>query len=213
MKKNENIDPNDMNGAWDFVKYIKPNVSIKNIEVGDFSYFNGEDFYRDCVKYHHSFSRDKLIIGKFCSISKGVSFIMNDANHPTNCITGYPFKYVGNWENLCEVEKSVQNKGNTIIGSDVWIGEKATIMPGVKIGNGAIIASNSVVTKDVSAYTVVAGNPATYKKQRFEDEIIDKLESLMWWNLDINVINKIIPLLLDEKIDEAIERIKEITSE
>ena len=142
------------------------------------------------VKYHFDFTGDKLIIGKFCMIASGVSFIMNGANHLTKSISAYPFSIFGeDWANARD-GKSFPDKGHTTIGNDVWIGHKATIMAGVEIGSGAIIAAHSIVTKDVEPYSIVGGNPAKTIKKRFSEEQIKLLLSQQWWNWDINKITK-----------------------
>lgn len=124
------------------------------------------------VLYHFDFIGDKLIIGKFCAIASNVKFIMNGANHPLNNFTTYPFAIFGNgWEDKMSVEAT--SKGDTIIGNDVWLGYNTTIMPGVKIGDGVIVATNSMVTKDIPAYHIVGGNPAQIIRKRFDDEIIN----------------------------------------
>ena len=133
--------------------------------------------------YHFDFIGDRLIIGKFCAIAKDVTFIMNGANHQTSGFSTYPFFIFGNgWEKFVPKSNDLPFKGNTEIGHDVWIGYNATIMPGVKIGSGAIIASKSVVTCDVPAYSVVGGNPAKVIKTRFDDKTINTLLDIAWWD-------------------------------
>jgi len=168
------------------VGYLKNYIKSENILVGDYTYYDdpdGPENFENNVLYHFPFIGDKLIIGKFCAIAKDVKFIMNGANHKASGFSTYPFYIFGNgWEKTMPSEGELPFKGNTEIGSDVWIGYEATIMPGVNIGHGAVIASKSVVTKDVSAYSVVGGNPAKLIKKRFEQAIIDKLLQLAWWN-------------------------------
>jgi virginiamycin A acetyltransferase len=171
--------------------FLKNIINNPSIIVGDYTYYDDfEDVHNFIknVKYHYEFTGDKLIIGKFCMIASGVEFIMNGANHLTNAISAFPFSIFGNgWENAME-GKSYPNKGNTVIGNDVWLGYKSTIMPGVNIGNGAIIATKSVVIKDVPPYAIVGGNPAKIIKHRFDKEIIDKLEEIKWWDWEIEKI-------------------------
>jgi virginiamycin A acetyltransferase len=173
--------------------FLKNILTNPNIIVGDYTYYDDfEDVhnFEKNVKYHFDFTGDKLIIGKFCMIASGVSFIMNGANHLTTAISSYPFAIFGNgWEDAMK-EKTYPNKGNTIIGNDVWIGHKATIMAGVTIGDGAIIAAHSIVTKDVPPYSIVGGNPAKEIKKRFSDEQIEQLLKVQWWNWDIEKITK-----------------------
>jgi len=142
------------------------------------------------VLYLFDFIGDKLIIGKFCQIAQGVKFIMNGANHDVSGISTYPFNFL-----QCEMEFKSIKKPNTEIGNDVWIGYNATIMPGVKIGDGAIIGANSIITKDVEPYTIVAGNPAHVIRKRFSDAQIDKLLEMQWWNWPVEKIKENIKFL------------------
>ena len=172
--------------------YLKNIVKNPNIIIGDYTYYddleNPENFERN-VLYHFDFIGDKLIIGKFCSIASDVKFIMNGGNHRTDWLTNYPFPIFGSgWE--LAMPDSWPNKGDTLIGNDVWIGYDATIMPGIQIGNGAIIATKSVVTKDVEAYTIVGGNPAQAIRKRFAESIIQELILIQWWNWDIGKITR-----------------------
>jgi len=181
-------DPTDPHPLAGFpqVCFIKNTVRNPNIIVGDYTYYDdpldAENFERN-VLYHYPFIDDKLIIGKFCAIATGAQFIMNGANHKMSGISTYPFQIFGNgWEKVMPGEGDLPYKGDTVIGNDVWIGYEALIMPGVKVGNGAIIASRSVVTSDVPAYTVVGGNPAKPVRARFAPEVVAQLESLAWWD-------------------------------
>ena len=174
--------------------FIKNTVTNPNIIIGDYTYYDdledSENFERN-VLYHFPFIGDKLIIGKFCALATGVKFIMNGANHKISGFSTYPFQIFGNgWEKVTPELDELPNKGNTVIGNDVWIGYEAVIMPGVEIGDGAIIASKSVVTKDVSPYTVVGGNPAKVIKKRFADEVIETLLEIAWWDWDIEKITR-----------------------
>ncbi|MEO1428489.1 MAG: Vat family streptogramin A O-acetyltransferase [Cyanobacteria bacterium J06633_8] len=174
--------------------FIKNTVSNPNIIIGDYTYYDdledSENFERN-VLYHFPFIGDKLIIGKFCALATGVKFIMNGANHKISGFSTYPFQIFGNgWEKVTPQPDELPNKGDTVIGNDVWIGYEALIMPGVQIGDGAIIASKSVVTKDVAAYTIVGGNPAKVIKKRFADNVIDTLLEIAWWNWDIKKITR-----------------------
>ncbi len=168
------------------VGYLKNFIKSENIIVGDYTYYDdpdGPENFEGNVLYHFPFIGDKLIIGKFCAIAKDVKFIMNGANHKVSGFSTYPFQIFGNgWEKVMPKEGELPFKGDTEIGSDVWIGYDATIMPGVKIGHGAVIASKSVVTKDVPAYSFFGGNPAEHIKDRFEQPVIDELLRLAWWD-------------------------------
>ena len=193
---------------YDKLCFLKNIVKNPNIIVGDYTYYddfeNVENFEKN-VKYHFDFVGDKLIIGKFCMIASDVKFIMNGANHLTDSLSTYPFAIFGNgWENAME-GKSYPQKGNIHIGNDVWIGYNATIMPGVHIGDGAIIAANSTITKDVEPYTIVGGNPAKKIRKRFSEDVITKLLELKWWNWNMEKITKNIKNLTENKIDKLVE--------
>lgn len=184
--------------------FLKNIIKNPNIIVGDYTYYddfeNVENFEKN-VKYHFDFIGDKLIIGKFCMIASDVKFIMNGANHLTNAFTTYPFAIFGNgWENAMD-GKQYPKKGDIHIGNDVWIGYNATIMAGVTIGDGAIIATNSTVIKDVEPYSIVGGNPAIEIRKRFSTEIIDRLLKLKWWDWEIEKITKNVQALTDNNIE------------
>lgn len=187
------------------VCFIKNTVTNPNIIVGDYTYHDdpedSENFERN-VLYHFPFIGDKLIIGKFCAIAKGVQFIMNGANHKLSGISTFPFYIFGNgWEKATPQPEDLPYKGDTEIGNDVWIGYQALIMPGVKVGNGAIISSRSVVTSDVPAYAVVGGNPARIIKTRFPDDVIATLEKLAWWDWPIEKITQNLTTIMSGNID------------
>lgn len=169
------------------VCYIANLPKRKNVEIGDYTYYSDnhdspENFY-DHIQHHYEFLGDKLIIGKFCAIAEGVTFIMNGANHRMDGLTTYPFNiFGGGWEKVTPQIEQLPFKGDTVIGNDVWIGQNVTIMPGVKVGDGAVIAANATVTKNVEPYSIVGGNPAKLIKKRFSDEMIELLLKLQWWN-------------------------------
>ena len=195
---------------YDKLCFLKNIIKNPNIIVGDYTYYDDfEDVhnFEKNVKYHFDFTGDQLIIGKFCMIASDVKFIMNGANHLSNAISTYPFAVFGNgWENAME-GKAYPNKGNIEIGNDVWIGYNATIMAGVKIGDGAIIATNSTVVSDVEPYTIVGGNPAREIKKRFSPEIVERLLKLQWWNWDIEKITENVQNLTDldlEKLEKNV---------
>lgn len=178
------------------VIYVKPTVKNPNIIVGEFTYFSDTDFERH-VLHHYDFNGDRLIIGKFCQIASGVTFIMNGANHQMNAASTYPFYIMEGWTKTPPAAEDLPLKGDTVVGNDVWIGQNATIMPGVHIGDGAIIGLGSIVGHDVEPYTIVAGNPARVIRKRFDDELIGLLQRLQWWNKSISEIQQLIPLLTD----------------
>ncbi len=188
--------------------YLKNFITNPQIEVGDYTYYhdfeNVENFQKN-VKYLFEHSGDKLIIGKFCMIASDVTFIMNGSNHLTDSISTYPFAVFGkSWSNAMD-GKVYPQKGNTIIGNDVWIGYGATIMPGITIGDGAIIATKSVVVKNVEPYSVVGGNPAKEIKKRFSEEEVKSLLDLAWWNWPVDKISKHVQLLTDNNIKALLE--------
>ncbi len=188
--------------------FLKNIIKNPNIIVGDYTYYddfeNVENFEKN-VKYLFDFVGDKLIIGKFCMIASDVKFIMNGANHLTDALSTYPFSIFGNgWEKAME-GKIYPQKGNITIGNDVWIGYNATIMAGVTIGDGAIIATNSTVVKDVEPYSIVGGNPAKEIKKRFSDKTIAKLLELKWWNWDIEKITANLQHLTGNNMEKLVE--------
>jgi virginiamycin A acetyltransferase len=127
--------------------------------------------------------------------------MMNGANHEIDPVSTYPFAIMGNgWEKINTVEKKYPYKGDTVIGNDVWIGYDALIMPGVKIGNGAVIASRAVVTKDVPDYAIVGGNPATIIRKRFDDETIGRLLKIAWWEWSAEKITENLHLINSKNI-------------
>ncbi len=177
----KDIFPNKNISSVCFVKNI---IDNPNIIIGDYTYYSDdEDIYnfKKNITHHYDFIGDKLIIGKFCAIAKGVQFIMNGANHCMCSASTYPF-YIMGWEKTPPVLEDMPLKGDTVIGNDVWIGQNAVIMPGINIGDGAIIGANSVVAKDIPAYAVAAGNPCCVRKMRFPDEIINILLEVKWWD-------------------------------
>ena len=186
--------PNDKHPMSGFpqICFIKNTVNNPKIIIGDYTYYDdsedSENFERN-VLYHYPFSKDRLIIGKFCALAKGVKFIMNGANHQVSGFSSYPFFIFGNgWEKVTPQDNELPFKGDTVVGNDVWIGYESIIMPGVTIGDGAIVAAKSVVVKDVPAYSVIGGNPAQVIKRRFSQNIVDRLLEISWWNWKIEKI-------------------------
>lgn len=181
-------DPNAVcpNEAIPSICFIKNVITRSNIIVGDYTYYddiNGAEKFEEHVTHHYEFIGDKLIIGKFCAIAKGIEFVMNGANHRMCSVTTYPFNIMGHgWEKAVPSLEDLPLKGDTVIGNDVWIGQNVTVMPGVHIGDGAIIAAHSVVTKDVPPYHIAGGNPCKIIKKRFDDELIRHLLELRWWD-------------------------------
>ena len=174
--------------------FIKNVVKNPNIIVGEYTYYddiNGAENFESHVTHHYDFIGDKLIIGKFCAIAKGIEFIMNGANHRINSITTYPFNIMGNgWEKSALSLSELKLKGDTIVGNDVWIGQNVTVLPAVHIGDGAIIGANSVVAKDIPPYSVAVGNPCEVKRKRFDEDLIEYLLQIRWWDWDAEKIFK-----------------------
>lgn len=179
----DSVYPNDKIKRVCFIKNV---ITRPNIIVGDYTYYdddNGAEKFEERVTHHYEFYGDKLIIGKFCAIAKGITFIMNGANHRMNSVTTYPFSIMANgWEKSIPKMEDLPFKGDTVIGNDVWIGQNVTILPGIHIGDGAIVGSNSVVTKDIEPYTIVGGNPARIIRKRFDEALVKYLLEIKWWD-------------------------------
>ena len=177
--------------------YLNAVVKDPSIEVGDYTIYNDfvSDpllFERNNVLYHYPINHERLIIGKFCSIACGAKFLFNCANHTLKSLSTYTFPlFYKDWDlEKSDVATAWDNKGDIVIGNDVWIGYEAVIMAGVHIGNGAIIAARAVVTKDVPPYTIVGGVPARPIRKRFDEEVIQELETLQWWNWSAEKIRR-----------------------
>lgn len=182
--------------------YLKNVIRGRFIEVGDFTMYNDfvkdpRDFERNNVLYHYPVNRDRLVIGKYCSIACGARFIFTAANHTRRSLSTYPFPiFYGEWElDPGSVKDAWDNKGDIVIGNDVWIGYEAVILSGVHIGDGAVIGARAVVTRDVPPYTVVAGVPARAVRPRFDTATIAKLQALSWWNLPPEEVRRMLPQL------------------
>lgn len=190
---------------WPHTIYLKNFIDHPNIEVGDYTYFNDfrlpvPDVRQLLVPYMHLGVSEKLVIGKFVQIANGVQIITSSANHQMDGFSTYPFAVFGEpWSSRYKPEWP--NKGDTFIGNDVWIGHEALIMPAVSIGDGAIIASRSVVTKDVPPYSIVAGNPAKVIRYRFNEEIISILLEIKWWDWPVEKITRHISAIVGANIE------------
>ncbi len=188
--------------------YLKSVVTRPTIEVGDFTIYNDfvndpRDFEKNNVLYHYPINNDRLIIGKFCSIACGAKFIFNCANHTLKSLSTYTFPlFFEEWDlPKSEVASAWDNKGDIVIGNDVWIGYDAVIMAGVRIGDGAIIGTRAVVTKDVEPYSIVGGVPAKEIRKRFAPKVIKKLVEIQWWNWHIEKIRSSIPDIQSGNVD------------
>ena len=169
--------------------YLKNVITNPNIIVGEYTIYNDfvndpRNFERNNVLYHYPINHDKLVIGKFCSVACGAKFLFNSANHTLDSLSTYPFPiFFEEWNlDVKDITKAWDNKGDIVIGNDVWIGYEAVIMAGVTIGDGAVIGARAVVTKDVPPYTIVGGIPAKPIKKRFSQENINTLLKLKWWD-------------------------------
>lgn len=190
------------------IVYLKDVVTDPNIEIGDYTIYNDFvhdpcDFEKNNVLYHYPINGDKLIIGKFCSIACGAKFLFTSGNHSLKSLSNYTFPvFYEEWElDSSKICDAWDNKGNIVIGNDVWVGYEAVIMSGVKIGNGAIIGTRAVVTKDVPPYTIVGGVPAKPIRSRFDDTIIKKLVALRWWDWDSEKIRRSISAIQSGDIE------------
>ena len=184
--------------------YLNTIINNPNIIVGDYTIYNDfvndpTQFEKNNVLYHYPINQDRLIIGKFCSIACGAKFLFNSANHALRSLSNYTFPlFFEEWGlNKKNVASAWDNKGDIIIGNDVWIGYEAVIMAGVHIGDGAVIAARAVVTKDVPPYTIVGGTPARKIRMRFEEETIAKLQQIQWWNWPVEKIRQSLPSIMD----------------
>lgn len=169
--------------------YLKYVITDPNIEIGDYTMYNDfvrdpQDFQKNNVLYHYPVNHDRLMIGKFCSIACGAKFIFTSANHSLKSLSTYPFPiFFEEWGlNVSDITDAWDNKGDIIVGNDVWIGYEAVILSGVTIGDGAIVGSRAVVTKDIPPYTIVGGVPAKPIRKRFDDVTIARLLELKWWD-------------------------------
>ena len=190
--------------------YLKEVVSDPNIEVGEWTIYNDfaadpVDFERNNVPYHYPVNGDRLVIGKFCSLACGARFLFNSANHTLKSLSTYPFPIFWGEEwgiDKSEVASAWDNRGDIVVGNDVWIGYEAVIMAGVRIGDGAVIAARAVVTRDVPPYTIVGGVPAKTIRPRFDDRTAARLLELQWWNWPVEKIRANLPRIMRGEIDK-----------
>jgi virginiamycin A acetyltransferase len=172
--------------ALDRVVFLKPLTRSPKIVVGEYTYYDDPDgatgFEDGNVLY--AYGPERLIIGRYCAIAAGTRFLMAGAEHPTIGVSTFPFTmFGGEWaEKTLDIVTGMPSRGDTVVGNDVWFGYQATVMPGVRIGDGAIIAAAAVVTADVPPYTIVGGNPARPIRQRFDDADVERLRRAAWWD-------------------------------
>jgi virginiamycin A acetyltransferase len=185
------------------VALLKPLITSPLIEVGDFTYYDDPEdptaFEARNVLYHYG--PEKLVIGKFCALGAGVRFIMNGANHRMDGPSTFPFPIMGgSWVEHFDLITGLPSRGDTVVGNDVWFGYRSIVMPGVSIGDGAIIASGAVVVDDIPAYAIAGGNPASAIRRRFNDEDITRLLALAWWDWPVEHISEHIRTIMSGSI-------------
>lgn len=200
--------PHPMHG-FPQVCYLRNCITNPNIIVGDYTYYDdpeGPEAFARNVLYHYSFLGDRLIIGRFCAIARGAKFIMNGANHCLGGFSTYPFSiFGGGWERVMPSLGELGLRGDTVVGNDVWIGYDSLILPGIEIGDGAIIAARAVVTRNVPPYAIVGGNPARLIRARFPEETVRRLRAIAWWNWDAGKISRHLEKIAGADL-EALER-------
>ena len=189
--------------------YLKNVITNPNIIVGDYTMYNDFDsdprrFEKNNVLYHYPINHDRLIIGRFCSIACGAKFLFTSANHTMKSLSTYPFPiFFEEWGlDIKNVASAWDNKGDIVVGSDVWIGYEAVILSGVHIGDGAIIGARAVVTRNVPPYTIVGGIPAKEIKKRFDEETIKKLLQTEWWNWPVKKVRQFLPQIMNGEVDK-----------
>jgi virginiamycin A acetyltransferase len=191
--------------------YVKSVITDPNIIVGEYTMYH--DFVNDPAKfeknnvlYHYPVNEEKLIIGKYCSIACGAKFMFTSGNHRMASLSTYPFPiFYEEWGlDGSDVTDAWDNKGDIVIGNDVWIGYEAVVMQGVRIGDGAVIGSRAVVTKDVPPYSIVGGIPAKVISKRFSEEVIEKLLKIQWWNWNDEAVRKNLQSIMNGDIDSLV---------
>ncbi len=193
--------------------YLKEVITGQNITVGDYTMYHDfvsdpRQFEKNNVLYHYPINQDRLIIGKYCSIACGAKFLFTSANHTMKSLSTYPFPLFFEEWNLepKDIQTAWDNKGDIVIGNDVWIGYEAVILSGVHIGDGAIIAARAVVTKNVPPYTIVGGVPAKEIRKRFDDKTIHRLQDLQWWNWAHDKVQHSLSFIMNGEVDKLESR-------
>lgn len=187
------------------VVQLKPLVTSELIEVGEFSYYDDPDeptaFETRNVLHHYG--PEKLVIGKFCAFAAGVRFIMNGANHRMDGPSTFPFPIMGgSWAEHFDLISGLPNRGHTVVGNDVWLGDNVTLMPGVHIGHGAIVATGAVVVGDIPDYGIAGGNPAKVIRKRYPDADIERLLAIAWWDWPLEHLTQHIRTVMSGSVDE-----------
>lgn len=189
------------------VVFLKPLITSPLIEVGEYSYYDDPDHATEFETRNvtHHYGPDRLVIGKFCAFAAGVTFVMNGANHRMNGVSTYPFPIMGGaWSEHTDLISDLPSRGDTVVGNDVWIGGNATIMPGVRIGHGAIVSTGAVVTKDVPDYAIVGGNPAAVIRMRYDAGEVSQLVACAWWDWPIAKITTHIRAIADGSVTDLL---------
>ena len=186
--------------------YLKNIIANPNISVGDFTFYHDfadpREFERKNVLYQYPINHDRLMIGKYCSIASGAKFLFNSANHTLTSLSTYPFPLFAEWDKTMRVTEAWDNKGDIVVGNDVWIGYEAVILAGVRIGDGAVIGARSVVTRDVPPYAIVGGAPARLIRKRFDDSTITALLDIRWWDWDPHKVSEHLPAIRSGNISK-----------
>ncbi|MFC8046361.1 CatB-related O-acetyltransferase [Nocardia sp. NPDC057353] len=189
------------------VVLLKPLVTSPLIEVGEYSYYDdpGDPTAFETANVLYHYGPEKLVIGKFCALATGVRFIMNGANHRMDGVSTFPFPTIGGgWAEHVDLLMELPNRGDTVLGHDVWLGYGVTVMPGVRIGHGAIVAAGSVVTRDIPDYAVAGGNPARVLRKRYTDNDIARLLELAWWDWPIEQLSARVRVLMSGSVDDLV---------
>ena len=176
----------------------------ERIQVGEFTYYDdpaGPEAFLANVRYHFDFIGDRLVIGRYCALATGVTFVMNGGSHRTAGISTYPFPIFAPWRGMWPGELDFPSRGDTVVGNDVWMGYDSLVMPGIRIGDGAIVATRAVVTADVPPYAIVGGNPARVIRTRFDDATVKRLLRIAWWDWSPERVALAIPLISQADVD------------
>lgn len=198
--------------------FLKNIVKAENIIVGDYTYYDDSHdpmgWERNNVLFKYRFFGEKLIIGCYCCLAEGSTFIMGAANHRLSSVTTYPFSVMGGlWRELSTPHiDELPHKGDTVVGNDVWLGLDAVVMPGVRLGDGCIVAAKSVATKSFEPYSIIGGNPARLIRKRFDDGLIALLLRFAWWDRSPEEVTSLLPLLTCSDIEAVRRKLVELTS-
>jgi virginiamycin A acetyltransferase len=198
------LNPHPMPG-FPQIAYLRNIVHNPQIEIGEYTYYDDPvdtgNFERN-VLYLFPFVGDRLVIGRYGAIARGVTFVMNGANHKLSGFSTYPFNiFGGEWARVTPLPEELPLKGDTVVGHDVWLGYEALVMPGVSIGSGAIVAARSVVTADVPPYAIVGGNPARVLRMRYDDATIERLLRIAWWDWDAAKVTRHLERIVGTDLD------------